>query len=205
MQLDVSPATSAALKADSTIRCLADVKYQPEPPSRHSSAAFALARDLADEFTTALVVQLGQAAVAAADSKEPSPSGTNTTDSTSAGAQAQLYAVQLRRNRMLVCFDVFLDHCTPELRQQMDETVARPIHAVTKLADDNRYRVDRKPPLDVRVAREIAWVQEVDEGPRPYFTDDMNPPFYDGGIRVEDNLEELYPFLAPPRSRGRRE
>ncbi|KAK3939015.1 hypothetical protein QBC46DRAFT_388890 [Diplogelasinospora grovesii] len=189
MQLNVSPVTLAALKADGTIRCLADVKYQPVPASRHSSTAFALARNLAEEFTTALLAQLGHVTA--------TPSNTCKT----ASAQAQLYAAQLRRNRMLVCFDVFLDHCTPEFRREIDETVARPIHAVTKLGDDNRYQVDRKLPLDARVAREIAWIQEVDKGPRPYFTDDMTPTCYDDGIRVEDNLED-YPCFSPSRRPG---
>ncbi|KAK4150364.1 hypothetical protein C8A00DRAFT_37035 [Chaetomidium leptoderma] len=176
IQLNVSPVTSATLKADGTIQCLADIKYQPVPASRHSSTAFALARDLAKELTTALVAQLGQI-------------HTNTCTPASvqaqAQAQAQLYAVQLRRNRILVCFNVFLDHCTPEFRRQMDETVARPIH------------------LDTRVAREIAWIQEIDKGPRPYFTDDMNPLCYDDGIRVEDNLEEL-PGIGATASRDDR-
>lgn len=196
MQLNVSPVTLAALEADGTIRCLADVKYQPVPASRHSSTAFALARNLAEEFTTALLGQLGHAT--ATHSKSSSP--TNTCKA--ASAQAQLYAAQLRRNRMIVCFDVFLDHCTPEFRREIDETVARPIHAVTKLGDDNRYQVDRKLPLDARVAREIAWIQEVDKGPRPYFTDNMNPPCYDDGIRVEDNLEELYPCFSLSKRTG---
>lgn len=193
MQLNVSPVTLAALKADGTIRCLADVKYQPEPASRHSSTVFALARNLADEFTTAL---LGH--VTATHSESSSP--TNTCKA--ASAQAQLYAAQLRRNRMIVCFDVFLDSCTPEFRREIDETSARPIHAVTKLGDNNTYQVDRKLPLDARVAREIAWIQECDRGPRPYFTDNMNPPCYDDGIRVEDNLEQFYPDLSPSERTG---
>lgn len=191
MQLTVSPATLAALKADGSIRCLADVKYQAA--SRHSSTAFALGRNLADEFTAALVGQLGHATATPSGSSSPP---TNTCNA--ASAQAQLYATQLRRrDRMLVCFDVFLDCCTPAFRREIDETAARPIHAVAKLGDDDRYQVDRKPPLDARVAREIAWIQEVDQGPRPYFTDDMNPPCYDDGIRVEDNLEELHPGFSP--------
>lgn len=194
MQLNVSLVTSAALKADGTIRCLTDVKYQPVPASRLSSTAFALARNLAEEFTTGLLAHLGE--VTATHSE----SSSHTNACKPASTQAQLYAVHLRRNRMLVCSDVFLDHCTSEFRRQ---TVARPIHAVTKLGDDNRYQVDRKPPLDARVVREIEWIQEVDKGPRPYFTDDMTPPCYDDGIRVEDNFEELYPCFLPSKVPGR--
>jgi hypothetical protein len=204
MKLNVSPTTSAALKADGTIRCLADVKYQPVPESRHSSTAFALARTLADEFTAAIVAQLGHPEAAATHPEESSSSHTETDTNTSktgpASAQAQLYAVQLHRNRMRVCFDVFLDHmCTPEFRKQIDETVARPIHALTKLGDGDAYQVERKQVLDAKVAREIVWVQKRDEGPRPYFTDDSVKMFYDDGVRVSDNLEELYPFFTPGR------
>jgi hypothetical protein len=195
MQVDVSPVTSAALQEDGTIRCLADVKYQPVPESRHSSTAFALARTLANDFTTALLAQLGQATATRSDSS--SPANTNPGNAASEPAQWKLYAVQLHRNRMRVCFDVFLDRCTSELRRQMDETAARPIHAVLKLADD-KYQVDRRPRLDARVADRVADVQECDEGPRPYFTDSMIIMTYDDGVRVEDNLEELFPDLAGP-------
>ncbi|KAK4153537.1 hypothetical protein C8A00DRAFT_15242 [Chaetomidium leptoderma] len=201
MQLNVSPVTLAALKADGTIRCLADVKYRPVPESRHSSTAFPLARKLADEFTAALVAQLGQET--ATRSEEKPSSRTDTCETASAQAQAQLYAVQLHRYRMRVCFDVFLQHCTPEFRRQMDETVMRPIHVVAELGDGHRYLVDRKLPLDARVAREIARVQECDQGPRPYFTDNMVMMCYDDGVRVEDNLED-YGFSPSSRVRGRR-
>ncbi|KAK4153024.1 hypothetical protein C8A00DRAFT_15735 [Chaetomidium leptoderma] len=183
-------------------RLRSNVKYEPLPVSRHSSTAFALAGSLADEFSTALLAQLGQVT---ATPSESSSSPTNTSETT--GAKAQLYAVQLHRYRMRVRFDVFLDHCTPEFRSQIDETVARPIHAITKLGhkDGDGYQVDRNPLLDIKVAREIEWVQGRDEGPRPYFTDNMTRMFYDDGIRVEDNLEELYPFFLPSKLRSRHE
>ncbi|KAK3294296.1 uncharacterized protein B0H64DRAFT_433482 [Chaetomium fimeti] len=46
---DIPRSKVAALKADGTIRCFADVKYEPGPESRHSSTAFGLARTLVDE------------------------------------------------------------------------------------------------------------------------------------------------------------
>ena len=196
MQVDVSPVTLAALQEDGTVRCLADVKYQPVLESRHSSTAFALARDLANDFTAALLAQLSPET--ATPSGSPSPANTTTAKVTTKPAPWQLYAVQLHRNRMRVCFDVFLDRCTPELRRQMDETAARPIHAVIKPGGNDKYQVDRRPPLDARVAGEIAAVQEADEGPRPYFTDSMIIMTYDDGVRVEDNLEEIFPDLAGP-------
>jgi hypothetical protein len=58
MQVNASPETLAALAADGTIRCFADVKYQPTPPSRQPAAAFDLAWTLANNFTAALAAHL---------------------------------------------------------------------------------------------------------------------------------------------------
>jgi hypothetical protein len=33
-------------------------------------------------------------------------------------------------------------------------------------------------------------MQNVDSGPRPYFTDDSNPPVYDKGLHIEIPAEE---------------
>jgi hypothetical protein len=83
MQVNLSPVTSAALKADGTIRCLADVQYQPVPASQHSSTALSLAKELADEFTAALLAQLGQAMASHAEYTSKTP----------ASAPAQRYAL----------------------------------------------------------------------------------------------------------------
>lgn len=125
MQLTVSPATSAALQADGTIRCLADARYQPPaPPSRHSSVAFSLAKDLVNDFTAALSVHLDHHQATATNSEpqlldiNPGPA---TGKTIATAVQAQLYAVNLRHSRMLVLFDVLLPespHYTPELRRQ---------------------------------------------------------------------------------------
>ncbi|AEO66193.1 e49799f5-4c27-45ea-b0b4-4931ff09eace [Thermothielavioides terrestris] len=191
MQLNVSPESAAALKADRTIRCLLDVKYQPATASRHSSVAIAYAKDLVAEFTTAILAQLGGRQPAAA-AVEAAPPSSNNADQPTANT-TQLNAVQLRRSRMLVCFDLFLADCGPETRKQVDASTERPIHAVFLKPQDDRYQVNRNPALDRRVAREYARLWTVDRGPRPFFTDDLNPPFYDDGFRIEDNLDELYP------------
>jgi hypothetical protein len=41
---------------------------------------------------------------------------------------------------------------------EIDETPARPIHAVTELGDGDRHEVDRRPAFDAGVASEIARV-----------------------------------------------
>jgi hypothetical protein len=178
MRLSVDPESCGALTADGTIRCLVDVRYQPATPSRDSSVAIALANDLVNELTTALLTHLGRTTV------EDGAATTTTDTNTDHTATAQLNAVQLRRNRMVVCFDLFLDTCKPEVRRQIHDSVARPIHTIVKSGDS--YRMIRHQGLDKRVAQRYAELQSVDKGPRPYFTDSRNPPFYVDGIRVDD-------------------
>lgn len=175
MQLNVAPESFAALKADGTMRCLLDIKYQPT--SRQSSVAIPLANDLVDEFRAALVAQLGQ--TTAADG-----AASTTADYT---ANVQLNVVQLRRNRILVCFDLFPCDCKPEVRREVDESAARPIHAVVE--SGNVYHVRRHPALDARVARRYAVLQDVDKGPRPYFSDSRTPTIYIDGVRVEAGVD----------------
>jgi hypothetical protein len=136
--------------------------------------------------TASLIAQLGQ-----------------DTDKT-ASAQAQLYAVELHLNRIRICFDVFLDHCTPEFRRQIDESVMRPIFAIANLGDGHGYHIGRKSPLDARIARHITGLQQFDKGPRPYFVDNMTMMRYNGyGIREEDDLEKLDPVVPSSTSPGR--
>jgi len=111
-----------------------------------------------------------------------------------AAAEAQLYAVELFRNRLRVCFDVFLARCTPELRRQMDETAEQPIHAVYVQPPrggtvGGGYAVGRKLPYDARVAAAIADIQSRDKGPRPYCRDGARSMFYGNGMRVDGPLE----------------
>lgn len=183
MQISVASESSRALTADGTIRCLVDVRYQPATPSRDSSVAIALANDLVNELTTAVLGHLGRTTVE--DGAATTTTTTTTTDTnTGRTAATQLNAVQLRRNRMVICFDLFLDTCEPEVRRQIHDSVARPIHTIVKSGDS--YGMIRHQGLDKRVAQRYAELQSVDKGPRPYFTDSRNPPFYVDGIRVDD-------------------
>ncbi len=176
MRLDASPGSLAALTADGTIRCFADVKYQPTPPlrSRKPSVAFDLAWNLANDFASVLAAHL----------LELEPQHTPVAPTTV--APAQLYAVELHRNHLRVCFDVFLSHCTSELRQQMDETPEWPIHAVW---EHGRGVFRGEEAYDARVAAGLARIQTRDKGPRPYFRDENTTMFYRDGIRVEEPPE----------------
>lgn len=182
MQLSVATESAAALTSDGTIRCFLDTKYAPASPSRHSSVAIALAEDVVDEFTTALLTHLDRTTTSDISGSASTPNASHPRPDRT--ATRQLNAVQLVRGRMRVCFDLSLDTCPPEVRKQTYDSLARPIHAVVKSGDS--CCVMRKPGLDTRVADRLAQLQSLDHGPRPYFTDAMNPPCYVDGVRIED-------------------
>ncbi|KAK4153870.1 hypothetical protein C8A00DRAFT_33340 [Chaetomidium leptoderma] len=185
MQLSIAPESAAALAADGTIRCLMDVEYQRSESARTASVAFALANDLANEFTAAFLAHLGRTPTAgssgaAESSTAAAAAGTHNTDNGTA-ATVQLIFVRLRDDRMIVFFDLFLDTCEPQVRQQIHEDgFLQPIHAIVQAGDDS-YQVMRDMGLDERTAEEYMGLQRsVDKGPRPYFTDNKIPPaFYD--------------------------
>jgi hypothetical protein len=171
MQLNIAPESYAALKANGTLRCLFETKYTL--PSRHSSVVLALAYDLVKKFTDALLAHIAQIKPGA---------GPESTDLT---ADLKLNVVTLRRGtRFFICYDMFLKGCTEEVRDRVDQCVNQPIHVIYKAG--NVYHLKRNPALDGRVAQEYANLQQVDKGPRPYFTDSTNPPVYDEGERIED-------------------
>lgn len=138
----------------------------------------------------------------------PSPAITTDGAATSADgvtrdtADAQLHAVLLDRNRIRICIDLFLHDCKPEVRRQADESLGRPIHAIVIHESGDGYRIRRSPALDTRVAQRYAAIRELDRGPRPYFTDNLNPPFYVDGIRFEGSLDELEAGLGVPGEDG---
>jgi hypothetical protein len=198
MKLTVAPESSAALTADGTIRCLLDMRYPL--PSRQSSAAIAFACQWAEELARAIPTQLGPPPV-------PSPAtatdGALSTGSvTSYTADAQLHAVLLHRNRIRVCFDLFLHDCKPEVRRLADQSLSRPIHAIVIHESGDGYRIKRSVALDARVAHRYTSIRDVDRGPRPYFTDDLNPPLYIDGIRFEGSLDEIEASSILPAEEG---
>lgn len=184
MQLNIAPESYAALRANGTLRCLFETNYTPS--SRHSSVAIALAHDLVKEFMDALLAHIAQTEAGAR------PANANPT------ADLKLNVVTLRRGKsFFICYDMFLKGC--EVRDMVDQSVDQPIHVIYKAG--NVYYLRRNPALDRRVAQEYADLQQVDKGPRPYFTDSKNPPVYDEGERIEDPEDELY----ETKSRGKEE
>ncbi len=185
MQLTVAPESSVALTTDGTIRCLLDMRYPL--PSRQSSAAIAFATQWVEELSRAIPTQLGIPL-------RPSPA-TSTDSVIKDTADAQPHGVLLHRNRIWVYFDLFHHDCEPEARQQADRSLARPIHAIIIHESGDGYRIRRSAGLDTRVAETYTYIWENDKGPRPYFTDDLNPPLYVDGNRVEGTLDEYYAGL----------
>jgi hypothetical protein len=120
----------------------------------------------------------------------PSPAIAST-DGAARSTDAQLHAVVLGRNRIRVCLDLFHHDCKPEIRRQVDESLAQPIHVILIHESGDGYRIRRSPALDSRVAQRYAMIREQDRGPRPYFADNLNPPLYVDGIRFEGSLDEL--------------
>ena len=51
--------------------------------------------------------------------------------------------------------------------------------------------------LDVRVAETYTDIRGNDRGPRPHFTDSLNPPIYIDGIRLEGTLDEYLAGFGP--------
>jgi hypothetical protein len=117
-------------------------------------------------------------------------------------ADAQLHAVLLNRNRLRVCFDLFLHDCKPEVRRLADQSLAQPIHAIVIHESGDGYRIRRNTALDGRVAQGYADIRDVDEGQRPYFVDDLNPPLYINGIRFEGSLDDFDPSTMVPDEDG---
>lgn len=64
-------------------------------------------------------------------------------------------------------------------------------NAARRVSGDG-YRIRRSPALDTRVALRYTTIRDADRGPRPYFTDNLNPPLAVDGIRFEGSLDELH-------------
>lgn len=160
MEVQLAPETYASLKADTTVRFFYRVKFKLD--SRDSGPVIAWAESRANAVSCAILKHIGREA---------------------ASFKIQMVMVQLLRNRnyALLCFDLSLEDCTKPARLQ------RPIHEISERG--SAYVVWRSKRLDARIATEFARLQGFDKGPLPYFVDAMNPPIYDGGIRVEGPLK----------------
>ncbi|KAK4100767.1 hypothetical protein N658DRAFT_559285 [Parathielavia hyrcaniae] len=203
MRLTIARESSAALTADGTIRCLLDMRYPL--PARQSSAAIAFARQFAEELARALLAQLGPSP-SPSPATNKRPDGATLTDDVTTDSTATnvlLHAALLHRNRIRVCFDLLLHNCQPEIRQQVDESLAQPIHVVIIHESGDGYRIRRSPMLDARVAEQYAGIRELDKSPRPYFQDSLNLPVYDSKIRLEGGLDAFGEVvLAGPSEDG---
>jgi hypothetical protein len=104
----------------------------------------------------------------------------------SAGHPAvQLNVVRLMATRpyAFFCYDVFLQECDEQVRDEVAQKAQQPIHEIIKRG--NVYHVIRRKHLDALVAAHYQNMMDVDKGPRPYFADELHPPIYVDGKRIE--------------------
>jgi hypothetical protein len=103
-----------------------------------------------------------------------------------AGFSIQLNIVELLgvHKIALICYDLFLKECDEHVRSEIDQSLERPVHIITRRGKAFHVRRSDKM-VEARVADQYREIGEFDEGPRPFFVDLMNPPLYDEGVRVE--------------------
>lgn len=160
MEVKIAPQTRAALETDTALRILIKTKFKLD--SRHSQPVIARAESIAKALTRAMLKDIRRKADRVI---------------------IQMIMVHLlnKRSNALVCFDLFFEECNERARRM------QPVHEVSKRG--NVYHVRRSKELDAMVASEYMSMYNADKGPRPFFSDSMNPPLYDGGVRVEKRMD----------------
>ena len=78
-----------------------------------------------------------------------------------------------RRPYAYICYDLFLNERDERVRAEIDRSLERPIHEVTK--SGNTYHLRRNKRMDEVVAASYTNMHSLDKGPRPYFSDSMYP------------------------------
>ncbi|KAK5993023.1 hypothetical protein PT974_06449 [Cladobotryum mycophilum] len=166
--------TCEALKANLTLRFLVKIKHKFE--SRHSRPVIAWAQTGAHAITAGLLKQTEQ-------------------EDTKYDIQMQIIQLLDDRTRTFFCFDVFLEGCEAATRTAIEESTRQPIHFLFKQSNICYARRDHM--LDAIVAGRLEGIRKWDKGPKPYFYDAENPPFYTLGRRVEgpEDGEEPGPEL----------
>lgn len=159
-------ATTTALKQDGSLRCLLKIKYRHR--DRHSVPAIAWAKRKADEVSHGLLK-------------------TAELEAEAEGLTICVNLVELgeHRHSSWICWDLYLEKCTSEARDRIDQSTRQPIYMISKRGDVLIAR--RAPKMDLIVTGKYERSRELDKGPRPYFRDGANPPLYDAdtGERLE--------------------
>lgn len=179
MEVQVAAQTRTALKADLTLRCLLRAKFHRHM-SRRSADVIPWARSLAERLSSAVIQEVGQETV---------------------GFSIQMNMVQMlgSPNIVYICYDLFLAECDKQLQSQISGSfqLKRPIHSISRKGKVYIIRRDQR--VDDRVAGHYLDMGSIDKGPRPYFSDLQNPPYYDeNGQRIENWREWL--GKSPERS-----
>lgn len=158
--------TKEALVQDGTLRCVLKIKYKHS--DRHSVTVIQWAKRKAYEVSRGLLKAAGL---------EPEADGL--------AISAKMVSLQDHRPSY-VLYDLYLERCTSEIRERIDGSSRQPIFWVSKRGDVFfAHRAELE--LDGTIARTYELVQALDKGPRPYFRDEENPPWYirSTGERIE--------------------
>lgn len=99
-----------------------------------------------------------------------------------------------RGHSSYLCYDVYVERCTSEDRETIEENVRQPIYMITKRGD--AFIAFRKPRMDGTILSKIEHLQKYDKGPLPYFTDSEHLPFY--AMPERERLED--PWRGGPNS-----
>lgn len=91
--------------------------------------------------------------------------------------------IQLRRQHVYFCFDIFLPKCDERVRADVDSSNTQPIHEIRK--SGRVYTMPRNRRLDPIGASQYVEVQKHDKGDRPYFDDLFSALVYEDGMLVE--------------------
>jgi hypothetical protein len=184
MEVQVAAQTRAALKADLTLRCVLRCKYRHK--SRRSADVIPWAQSRVERLSNAVLREVGQQ---------------------TAGFSIQLNVIQMLRlrNVVYIFYDLFLDECDKQVRTEITESfhTKRPIHAITRKGKVYIMRRDER--ADKDVAQQYAHMSSIDKGPRPFFSDLADPPFYnEHGRRIERGEEGYVPLAEMLREDDRR-
>lgn len=138
MEVRVNPRTREALQNDGTLRCLLPIRYTQD--DHKPEAVIPWARSKATEVSRNLLQGAGLGAETA----------TFTVDLNG-------YMLRERHRRSYICYDIFLERCSREVRDKIEGTTRQPIHVITNRG--NVLIARREPNCDNKVAHYFEMVR----------------------------------------------
>lgn len=137
-EVRVAKETRAALTADHNIRCLLKTRYRLE--SRHSKVAIEWAKSRVDKLTRAMLEELGL-------------------KTTNFSVQLNIIDLIGLREAAYICYDLFVEKCDEHVRSEIDQSLERPLHLITRRAKVHHVRRGDKT-IEGRVAYQLKQTSE---------------------------------------------